>query len=235
VLPAGSGASAAFRGTADAVFHNVHLIERHRPDLVAVFAADHIYRMDVRQMARFHRERRAEVSIAAVRVPIAQASAFGIMAVGSAGELHEFQEKPERPDPIPNDPTHAYASMGNYLFDPRILVTMLEEAKRRGATDFGRDLLPILPRRCRAWAYDFASNTVPGVQPYEEHGYWRDIGMLDAYRAAQSDALAPVPRFRLDNSAWPIRGSHCDMSGRVAPLPALDPCATLHCSTRAST
>ena len=207
VLRETNGVSAGFRGTADAVYQNLHLIERHKPDLVAVFAADHVYRMDVRQMARFHQERDAEVSIAAVQVPIAQASAFGIMAVGSAGELHAFLEKPERPAPLPADPLRAYASMGNYLFNPRVLVELLEQANRHGDTDFGRDIMPLLPRRRRAWAYDFASNTVPGVKPYEERGYWRDIGTVDAYEAAQRDVLGPLPRFSLANAEWPIHGN----------------------------
>ncbi len=212
-----NGVSAGFRGTADAVYQNLHLIERHKPDLVAVFAADHVYRMDVRQMARFHQERNAEVSIAAVRVPIAQASAFGIMAVGSAGELHEFLEKPERPAQIPTDPGRTYASMGNYLFSPRVLVELLEESNRRGDTDFGHHIMPLLPRRRRAWAYDFASNTVPGIQPYEERGYWRDIGTVNAYRAAQSDVLGPLPCFSLVNVEWPIRGDAYRVRTRVAP------------------
>lgn len=220
VLPETSDVSAGFGGTTDAVYQNLHLIERHQPDLVAVFAADHVYRMDVRQMARFHQERDAEVSIAAVRVPIAQASAFGIMAVGPAGELHEFLEKPERPAPIPADPDRAYASMGNYLFDPRVLVELLEEAHRHGDTDFGRHVMPLLPRRRRVWAYDFAGNKVPGVQPYEERGYWRDIGTVDAYKAAQNDVLGPLPCFSLVNAEWPIRGNAYRVCRRIAPPPA---------------
>lgn len=201
------GMAGSFQGTADAVYQNLHLIERHKPDLVAVFAADHVYRMDVRQMARFHQERGAEVSIAAVPVPIAQASGFGIMAVGPAGELHQFQEKPERPAALPADPNRAYASMGNYLFNPGVLVELLDEANRNGDTDFGRHIMPLLPRRRRVWAYDFASNTVPGVQSYEERGYWRDIGTVDAYKAAQCDVLGPLPRFSLVNTEWPIRSN----------------------------
>ena len=205
VLPESVGAGEPYKGTADAVYRNLHLIERHKPDLVAVFAADHVYRMDVRQMASFHRERAAEVTIAAVRVPIAQASAFGIMATSPAGELREFQEKPEQPSPIPADPTHAYASMGNYLFNPRVLVELLEEANRNGASDFGHHILPLLPSRHHAWAYDFASNRIPGMRTCEEHGYWRDVGTIEAYRAAQCDVLGPLPRFDLANPEWPIR------------------------------
>ena len=220
VLPETSDVSAGFSGTTDAVYQNLHLIERHQPDLVAVFAADHVYRMDVRQMACFHQERGAEVSIAAVPVPIAQASAFGIMAVGPAGELHEFLEKPERPAPIPTDPDRAYASMGNYLFNPRVLVELLEEAHQHGDTDFGRHVMPLLPLRRRVWAYDFAGNKVPGVQPYEERGYWRDIGTVDAYKAAQNDVLGPLPCFSLVNAEWPIRGNVYRVRRGIAPPPA---------------
>jgi len=234
VLPETDGVSAGFRGTADAIHQNLHLIERHKPDLVAVFAADHVYRMDVRQMARFHQERGAEVSIAAVRVPLAQASAFGVMAVGPAGELHEFLEKPERPAPIPTDPLRAYASMGNYLFTPRVLVELLEEAARRGDTDFGRHVMPLLPRRRRAWAYDFASNTVPGVPPYEERGYWRDIGTLEAYRAAQRDVLGPLPCFSLVNAEWPLRGDVYRVRRRIAPPVAAAAAGTWHIAANAS-
>ena len=204
VLPESGGASEPYKGTADAVYQNLHLIERHKPDLVAVFAADHVYRMDVRQMARFHQERGAEVTIAAVRVPISLASAFGIIAAGPAGELREFQEKPEQPSPIAADPSHAYASMGNYLFNPRVLVELLEEANRHGASDFGHDIMPLLSCRHRAWAYDFARNKIPGVRTYEEHGYWRDVGTVEAYRAAQCDVLGPLPRFNLANLEWPV-------------------------------
>ena len=228
-----NGVSAGFRGTADAVYQNLHLVERHKPDLVAVFAADHVYRMDVRQMARFHQERDAEVSIAAVRVPIAQASAFGIMAVGCAGELHEFLEKPERPEPIPTDPLRAYASMGNYLFNPRVLVELLEEANRNGNTDFGHDILPLLPRRRRAWAYDFSTNMVPGVQPYEERGYWRDIGTVDAYRAAQCDVLGPLPRFSLVNAEWPIHSDAYRGRRRIALLAATPSAGMRHIAVSA--
>ena len=224
VLAQTGGEGGSFRGTADAVFQNLHLIERERPDLIAVFAADHVYRMDVRQMANFHQERGAEVSIAAVPVPIEEASAFGIMAAGPDGELRDFQEKPDRPVPIPTDPACAYASMGNYLFNPRVLLELLDHANRRGETDFGRHILPRLPHSHRVFAYDFAGNKVPGVQPQEERGYWRDIGTLDAYRAAQRDVLGPLPRFNLVNPKWPIRGDAHRMPRRTL-LPAEMPTA----------
>lgn len=209
VVPEAGGADGPYDGTADAVYRNLHLIEREQPDLVGVFAADHVYRMDVRQMASFHRERAAEVSIAAVPVPLEKASAFGVMATGSRGELLEFQEKPKQPAPTATYPGHAYASMGNYLFNPRVLRTLLERARQRGHTDFGYHIMPRLPHRHRAFAYDFASNRIPGVRSYEEPAYWRDIGTVDAYLAAQRDVQGAFPRFNLINEDWPIRG-HAD-------------------------
>ena len=208
VLPQTDAEPGMFRGTAEAVYRNLDIIDRHQADLVAVFAADHVYRMDVRQMVSFHQERDAEVSVAAVPVPIERASAFGIVATGPADELYDFREKPERPRPMPTDPSRAYASMGNYLFNARALVELLEAANRRGDTDFGRHILPRLTRSHRVFAYDFSGNKVPGVRPHEEHGYWRDIGTIEAYKAAQRDALGPTPRFDLVNPHWPIRGGN---------------------------
>ena len=112
------------------------------------FAADHVYRMDLRQMAAFHRTRAAQVSVAAVAVPIESAPSFGVIAAKGDGSVREFQEKPLRPRPLPGDASHAYASMGNYLFEPGVLAQVLDETVRRGGTDFGRHVLPHLPGRC---------------------------------------------------------------------------------------
>ncbi|MEO8009347.1 MAG: sugar phosphate nucleotidyltransferase [Betaproteobacteria bacterium] len=205
-LPRSDAGHGVFKGTADAVYQNLELVDRHQPDVVAVFAADHVYRMDVRQMVRFHHEHNAEVTVGAVPVPIDKATSFGIMLTDSDGRIREFQEKPERPTPMPTDPHRAYASMGNYLFNRRVLVELLEDANRRGHTCFGQHILPRLPSSHRALAYDFAVNKVPGVRPCEETGYWRDIGTLDALRDAQRDVLGPLPRFSLVNPKWPVRG-----------------------------
>ncbi|HEY5293729.1 MAG TPA: sugar phosphate nucleotidyltransferase [Burkholderiales bacterium] len=232
VLPETSSEGGSFKGTADAIGQNLHLIERERPDLVAVFASDHVYRMDVRQMASFHQERGADVSVAAVPVPIEQASAFGIMATGSAGELRDFQEKPERPAPIAADPSRAYASMGNYLFSPGVLLEVLDQASRRGDTDLGRHILPRLLHSHRVFVYDFGSNKVPGVRPQEEPGYWRDIGTVDAYRAAQRDVLGPLPRFNLVNPKWPIRVDAYRERRRTVPPGAMASAGTPHIANR---
>lgn len=195
-----------FLGTADAAYRNCHLIERHRPDLVAVFAADHVYRMDVRQMVDFHLSRGADVSVAAVPVPIEKASSFGIIVSDHENRILDFQEKPDRPVSLPADPDRAYASMGNYLFNTGFLMDALCRANHHGEMDFGRHLLPHASRSHRAYAYDFTGNEVPGVQAYEERAYWRDVGTLDAYTEARRDALGPQPRFHLENPQWPIRG-----------------------------
>jgi glucose-1-phosphate adenylyltransferase len=208
LLPRANTFDGQFKGTADAVYQYLDLLQAHSPDIVAVFAADHIYRMDVRQMVNFHRKRDAEVTVSAVAVPLDKASSFGIVSADSDGRVHEFREKPQRATPIPHKPTYAYASMGNYLFDPRALEKALHEARSRGDTDFGRDVLPRLCETARVYAYDFGENEVPGVQDFEERAYWRDVGTLTALAAAQQDAMGHRPRFSLRNRRWPIRGEH---------------------------
>lgn len=197
-----------FQGTADAVYQNLNLIQLHNPDLVLVFGADHVYRMDLEQMIDFHQEREADVSVAALPVPLAEASSFGVIAADHAGRVNEFQEKPANPAPMPSDPTRAYASMGNYLFNAKILVEALKAAAERGEHDFGHHILPRLKDTHRLFAYDFATNQVPGVKPYEEQAYWRDVGTLDAYFNAHQDMLCWPPRFDVFNPQWRIFSSN---------------------------
>lgn len=235
VLPQQGG---TYRGTADAVYQNLALIEQHAPDIVAVFAADHVYRMDVRQMVQFHRECDADVSVAATQVPIELASAFGVIAAGHNGEIWDFQEKPESPVAMPSCPERAYASMGNYLFNTGVLVEALEQALRRDETDFGRHLLPRLIHSHQVHAYDFSYNSVPGIQPHEERAYWRDVGTLEAYLEAHQDIAGSMPRFNLHNHHWPMlpafpprqpeagaahARSHHRMRSGVSPYPAVFP------------
>ncbi|HRD65997.1 MAG TPA: glucose-1-phosphate adenylyltransferase [Candidatus Competibacter sp.] len=197
-----------FMGTADAVYQNLNLIQLHNPDLVLVFGADHVYRMDLQQMVDFHQEREADATVAALPVPIAEASSFGIIDADHAGRISDFKEKPLDPPSMPSDPTRAYASMGNYLFDAKVLVQALKEANQRGEHDFGHNVLPHLKDTHRLFAYDFASNKVPGTKPYEEPAYWRDVGSLDAYFNAHQDLLGLTPRFDVFNPQWRIFSSN---------------------------
>ena len=194
-----------YQGTADAVYQNINLLRDFHPDIVAIFGADHVYRMDVGQMIAFHQQRGADISVAALPVPVAQAGGFGILAVDEESRITSFDEKPKTPVPMPADPARAYASMGNYLFDRDVLLeALVEDARRSTDHDFGRTIIPELVPHRRVYAYNFLDNDVPGVQPYEEAGYWRDVGTIEAYWQAHMDLLGPEPALNLDNPDWPI-------------------------------
>lgn len=194
-----------YEGTADAVYHNLNLIADFRPDVVAVFGADHIYRMDVSQMIQFHQDSGAEATVAALPVSIEQSSQFGILEIDADDRLVGFEEKPARAKAMPGRPTMALSSMGNYIFDASLLLRTLErDAARPGSHDFGRNIIPDLIGGKKVFAYDFLRNDVPGLRSYEEKGYWRDVGTLDAYWQANMDLLGETPSFDLRNNQWPI-------------------------------
>lgn len=197
-----------FQGTADAIHQNLNLIRESGATLIAVFGADHIYRMDLRQMIEAHRANDADVSIAAVPVRCEDARGFGVMGCAVDGRIRQWVEKPQDPPQMPDRPGYAYASTGNYLFDTDVLIEALIAARNRGERDFGRDVIPALMNTHRVYAYDFSANRVPGVRDYEEPGYWRDVGTLDAYFAATMDTLGAQPRIQLFNRQWPIRSSN---------------------------
>ncbi len=197
-----------FQGTADAVYQNMDLVRLHRPDFVAVFGADHIYRMDVAQMALFQKEHEADVAVAAIPVPLNEGSAFGVISADADGRIDDFQEKPQQPQPLPSDPAYCYASMGNYFFKADVLEKVLIEANDAGEKDFGQDIIPRMIRSHKVFAYDFSSNRVPGLKPYEETAYWRDVGTIEAYHAAHKDVLGLEPRLDAFNPDWPIYSSN---------------------------
>ncbi len=211
-----------FTGTADAVWQNLDLIESQHPELVVVFGADHIYRMDLNQMIGFHLEREASVTVAALPVPIEDASSFGVIAADPDGRIRDFQEKPDPQHaiPMPDDPSRVLASMGNYLFDASCLVRVLRRAAKRGDTDFGSHVLPSMLKSQRVFAYDFATNDVPGIKAHEEPSYWRDVGTLDAYFEAHRDTLTATPAFDTFNPQWPIYSSN--YQGPVARILSSD-------------
>lgn len=194
----------AFEGTADAVAQCLPRVDLRRVDIVAVLAADHVYRMDLRQMAAFHLAHGAGVTVAATPVPLDQADQFGILSVDDDGLIEAFAEKPACPRPMRADPGLALASMGNYMFAPQVLASAMWAGAGTAGFDFGRHVIPALVHQRRAYAYDFRRNAVPGVRPGEERCYWRDIGTLPAYAQAQHDAAGPAPRFALRNPLWPI-------------------------------
>ncbi len=196
-----------FEGTADAVFQNINLIREFNPELVAVFGADHIYRMDVRQMIDFHLDMNAAVTVAARPVPVEHASSFGVIVSDSEQRIVSFQEKPKQPAPMPGDRDHSYVSMGNYIFNRDILEDSLARAQRKKQNDFGSHVLPDIVETGRIFAYDFSTNVIPGTTPYEEKGYWRDVGTIEAYFDANMDILGRFPRFEVENGAWPIHPS----------------------------
>ncbi len=193
-------------GLADAIYQSLNLIRSERPDLVAVFGADDVYRMDPAQLIERHLAWGAGVTVAALPVPRASAVSLGVVRPASDGHRVEaFLEKPVSPPALPGSPDEAFASMGNYVFDR----VVLEEALIADAADsgsghsIGGDIMPRLVREGAAHVYDFLRNEVPGTGG-QEHGYWREVGTLDSYFAAHMDLCAPHPAFSLYNEQWPI-------------------------------
>jgi glucose-1-phosphate adenylyltransferase len=195
-----------YRGTADAIFQNINLVEDRGYDLVAIFGADHIYRMDIRQMIDYHLKNNADATVAALPVTAKDASSFGIIQVDDACRITGFQEKPQNPTPIPGRPGEYFASMGNYIFNADFLVRALyEDAENpESSHDFGKDILPMNYGRSRIFAYDFRTNRYQGMTE-EEVGYWRDVGTIQAFWEANMDLRNIKPTFNLYNRKWPIK------------------------------
>ena len=198
-----------YQGTADAIFQNLNLIEDFEPDLVAVFGADHIYRMDLAQMIEFHVDRRAAVSVATLPVRLEEANQFGVLDVDSGLRVVGFEEKPRNPQPMPGAPGQCLASMGNYLFDPQILRSaLLEDAEHVGSHhDFGRDLIPRLIGHVPVYAYNFMTNRIRGDSE-DTLSYWRDVGTVDSYYEANMDLRDARPLLNLYNQYWPLRTAY---------------------------
>jgi glucose-1-phosphate adenylyltransferase len=195
-----------FSGSADAILQSLNLVHDEQPDYIAVFGADHVYRMDPRQMLAQHIERGAGVTVAGIRVPRAEASQFGIITPARDGtRVESFLEKPADPPGLPGNPGQVFASMGNYLFTTKTLVDALHQDAEdtSSAHDMGGSILPLLTERGVAQVYDFDGNHVPG-ETERDHGYWRDVGTLDAYYDAHMDLISERPAFNLDNRSWPI-------------------------------
>ena len=189
-----------YQGTADAVYQNLYSIMREGPKRLIVLSGDHVYKMDYSRMLRFHQERGATVTLAAIEVPISEASRFGLVLVDDNERVNGFQEKPKNPVPIPGSPEIALASMGVYIFDTDVLVKALEtDANQPTTHDFGKDIIPALISSEPVYAYRFYDENKKASK------YWRDIGTLDAYFEANMDLCQVNPEFNLYDPEWPLR------------------------------
>ena len=197
-----------YRGTADAIYQNMNLIEQSDPHLVAIFGADHIYRMNVAAMIDFHRAKRADVTVAAIPVARSHAHEFGVIEVNEEGRIVAFHEKNPNAPTMPGDPHRVYASMGNYIFStPTLLELLTADAKTPGSHhDFGKDILPRLAGKAPMYAYNFESNRIPG-EVEDSVPYWRDVGTIEAYYEANMDLNNVKPDLNLYNREWPVRST----------------------------
>ncbi|PRY46809.1 glucose-1-phosphate adenylyltransferase [Umezawaea tangerina] len=195
-----------YTGSADAIFQSLNLVHDEKPEHIAVFGADNVYRMDPGQMLEQHVDSGAGVTVAGMRVPRAEAKAFGCIDSDSTGLITQFLEKPSDPPHVPDDPEVTFASMGNYIFTTEALLDALrsDAANPDSDHDMGGDIIPMLVDQGRAHVYDFADNVVPG-ESERDRGYWRDVGTIDAYYEAHMDLVSVRPVFNLYNQAWPIR------------------------------
>ena len=195
-----------YRGTADSIYQNMNLIEQADPHIVVIFGADHIYRMNIREMVEYHVDKGAQVTVSAIPVEKEQASEFGVVETNEDGAIIGFHEKKPDAPTMPGDPNRVYASMGNYIFSTKLLMEeLLADGPREDSShDFGRDILPRLIGRADMYAYDFQTNRIPG-DPQGAPVYWRDVGTLDAYFEASMDLRSVSPELNLYNRQWPLR------------------------------
>jgi glucose-1-phosphate adenylyltransferase len=195
-----------YRGTADAIHQNINLIQQADPHVVVIFGADHIYRMNIRQMIEYHVEKCAGVTIAAIPVQKQFAAEFGVIETTDDGSVVAFHEKKVDAPTMPGDPHRVHASMGNYIFSTDVLLReLIADGQREDSShDFGKDILPSLIGRADMYAYDFQTNIIPG-DPIGSPQYWRDVGTIDAYYEASMDLRAVSPELNLYNRQWPLR------------------------------
>jgi len=206
ILPASQRVSETqwYEGTADAVFQNIDIIQSYGPEYMVILAGDHIYKMDYEVMLNQHCEQQADVTIACLEVARLEASGFGVMAVDEKHRITDFVEKPKNPPAMPGHPDRALVSMGVYVFRTAFLI---EQLRRDAATpgssrDFGKDIIPFLVKNGKAVAHRFSQSCVRAAG--EENAYWRDVGTVDAYWAANIDLTDTVPHLDLYDRSWPL-------------------------------
>lgn len=189
-----------YAGTADAIYQNIDIIRNHDPDYVLILAGDHIYKMDYGPMIAAHVDRKADITVGCIEVPLEKAAAFGVMSVNSDWKVESFAEKPKRPEPVPHNPNMALASMGIYVFSAQFLYELLiEDADDEESThDFGKDIVPKLVENYQAYAYPFRD------AQRESTAYWRDVGTVDAFWQANLELIGITPELNLYDDDWPI-------------------------------
>lgn len=197
-----------YSGSADAIVQSLNLIYDDMPDYVLVFGADHVYRMDPSQMVEDHIASGKDATVAGIRIPRSEASAFGCIQADENGAITEFLEKPADPPGTPDDPEVTFASMGNYVFstEPLIKALLEDEQNDESDHDMGGDIIPYFVSKGQANVYDFSRNEVPGATERDQ-GYWRDVGTIDSFYEAHMDLISSHPVFNLYNSAWPIHST----------------------------
>ncbi len=189
-----------YEGTADAIFQNIYTIEAERPSHVIVLAGDHVYKMNYQKMIQYHLENNADATVGALEFDIEKTHEFGVMQVNAAHRVLGFQEKPEHPISLPENPAKALISMGIYVFKTDVLIAALcEDAQKDTKHDFGKNIIPALVKSHRVFAYPFVDENK------KEDEYWRDIGTLDAYWEANMDLVSVHPHLNLYDTEWPIR------------------------------
>ncbi|MFP4499773.1 MAG: glucose-1-phosphate adenylyltransferase [Candidatus Hydrogenedentota bacterium] len=189
-----------YRGTADAIYQNLYSIDQEAPRRVLILSGDHIYKMDYDKMLEFHEQSGADLTMAAIEVPVSDGYRFGIVEVDKGNRVVGFEEKPAEPMPVPAKPTMAFASMGVYVFNTDVLKdVVLKDAERNSAHDFGKNIVPGMIRDYRVFAYNFQDENRKTAK------YWRDVGTIDAYWESNMDLVAVDPLFNLYDKAWPIR------------------------------
>ncbi|MCK9419058.1 MAG: glucose-1-phosphate adenylyltransferase [Nitrospirae bacterium] len=193
-----------YKGTADAIYQNLRLIESSGAEYAVIFGGDHIYKMDISQMMTYHRMNKADLTIAALDVSVEDASRFGIVRVDEDLRVKSFLEKPKDPPLVPGRNT-CFASMGNYIFSMSKLIDVLKQGKRAyEELDFGQHVIPMmLDQGDKVFAYSYFDNNIPGMEP-NERGYWKDVGTLDSYYDANMDLIHVSPQLNLYNYTWPI-------------------------------
>jgi len=193
-----------YQGTADAVYQNIYFIEKEQPRYVLVLAGDHVYKMDYSKMVAFHASKNADLTIATTEVATSKAHLYGVVSTDDTSRIIGFQEKPERPAPLPSDPAHCMASMGIYIFNTETLIKYLyEDARTRSAHDFGKNVIPTMIRKdAKVYAHSFVDEN------RKEGKYWRDVGTIEEYWEANMDLISVTPVLNLYDSAWPIRTFH---------------------------